>query len=140
MTPTALQQLLASPKQLAILIYDTWGVPFDSDHGYSDKGIELIRHGYIIQRGKRLDRTPELLRTFRSAGKTAMTFLIEEHSEEFPQLILIKKYRGIDTKMNKFIKGPQKAKEYLGSEIMRHSSKLNSTYTGRCTVRSKVRQ
>jgi hypothetical protein len=119
MTPEKIQKILASPSQLATLVYDTWGVPFDKRYCLTDPSK-------TYPEGR------------RSVNKKALTFLIEEHLERFPQLLLVKEYRGIKSKLDKFVAGPKKAKEYLGSEVMHHCGRVNSTYTGRGTVSSKV--
>ena len=106
------EKTLASPQQCAELLYDTWQVPFEPEHCYTKKGA-------------------------RSVGKTAMTFLIEKHIHRFPALQLVSDYRGMKSKFDKFINGPTKARKYLGSDYMHHQLRVNSTYTGRCTVSSK---
>jgi DNA polymerase I-like protein with 3'-5' exonuclease and polymerase domains len=108
-----IEKILASPKQLAELIFDAWKVPWSEEYR-TDKGA-------------------------RSVGKPVLQFLIERHGEQFPQLRLIKQYRELKTQMDKFVKGPQKIAAYLGKNVFHHNIRLNSTYTGRCTYSSKVK-
>lgn len=110
------ETILDSPKQLASLVYDTWCVPFDE--GLRDKKSKSDQ---------------------RPVNKGALTFLIEKWGSQVPQLALIREYRAFKTKLDKFVKGPNKCREYLGSDLMRHQWRVNSTYTGRCTVSSKCR-
>lgn len=104
-------QTLASPKKVASVIWDLWGVPFKEEYRTS-KGA-------------------------RSVGKDILQWLIEDHSKQFPQLKLVKQYRDLKSKYDKFIAGPQKIQKYIGSNIFHHNWRINSTYTGRCTVTSK---
>lgn len=106
--------VLSSPAKLAELIYDSWGAPFD------EKSTTAT--------GK------------RSVAKGVIQFLVENHSEQFPQLKLIQEYRKVKTNLEKFISGPNKVKAYLGKETFHHNWRINSTYTGRCTVTSKCKR
>jgi len=108
------KKCLASSSKCAELLYDIWKIPFYEEHCRTDKGG-------------------------RSVAKKAMTFLIEKHIEQFPQLQLVKDYRGMKSKFDKFINGPINARKYLGEDYMHHQLRLNSTYTGRCTVTSKCK-
>ena len=101
---------LSIPKKLAALIYEICEVPFDESA-----------------------RTE----TGRSVDKGVLQFLIENHGRQFPQLVLIREYRNLKSKYDKFIAGPNKIRGYLGSNVFHHNWRLNSTYTGRCTVSSK---
>jgi hypothetical protein len=105
-------KVLASPQQLAKVVYETWGMRWDKDTMSTDKGA-------------------------KSVDKGALVFLIEENQDK--RLSLIKEYRDLIGKFNKFVKGPKKVREYLGQDLMHHVWKLNSTYTGRCTVSSTVK-
>lgn len=108
------EKTIGSNDQLAILMYDVWEVPFDEDL-----------------------RDPKAKTDKRPVNKNVLTFLIERYGSQFPQLVLIKRYRELKSKEDKFLKGPQKAREYLGSDTMRHYCKINSAYTGRTTYGSK---
>ena len=110
-----LKKVIDSPKQLSELIYNKWKVPFEDS----------------LQ--KKEAKTMQ-----KSVGKEALTFLIERFGSDYPQLLLIKEYRELKSYYDKFISGPLKCREYLGSDILHHQLRLNSTYTGRCTVSSKL--
>ncbi len=108
------EKYIGSNDQLAILMYDNWGVPFDEDL-----------------------RNPKAKTDKRPVNKGVLTFLIERYGEKFPQLALIRRYRELKSKEDKFLKGPKKTRAYLGSDIMRHRCKINSTCTGRTAYVSK---
>jgi DNA polymerase I-like protein with 3'-5' exonuclease and polymerase domains len=109
------EKVISSPDQLACLLFDKWRIPFD-------------------------DKTMKTKTGKRSTDKATITFLIEKYVDKWPQLLLIQKFRELNSRYAKFVKGPMKCKEYLGSETLRHVWKYNSTYTGRCTVSSKCNQ
>ena len=112
--PNAWVPVLGSNDKLGTLLYDVWGIPFDEDL-----------------------RNPKAKTDKRPVSKDVLTFLIERYGDQFPQLALIKKYRELKSREDKFLKGPVKTIEYLGSNIMRHQCRINSTYTGRMTYVSK---
>lgn len=107
-------KILRSPQKLSDLVYREWGVPFD----------ESLR-----SRKAKTDLRP--------VNKGALLFLIERYGNQFPQLQHVVDYRKAKTKYDKFVKGLLKCREYLGSDKLRHVWRINSTYTGRCTVSSK---
>jgi DNA polymerase I-like protein with 3'-5' exonuclease and polymerase domains len=108
------EAVLSSPSQLSELVYTTWQVPFDKS--------------YVTPKGK------------KSVAKGFLTLLIENHAAKFPQLELVRQFRDCKSRYDKFIKGPVKAKEYLGKETFHPCWRINSTYTGRCTVSSKSKK
>lgn len=110
-TVAILMKIIDSPKKLAGLIFDSWRVPWSDE--------------YLTEKGN------------RSVSQPVLQFLLERHGAQFPQLRLIKKYRELKTMNDKFVKGPQKLFDYLGSDVFHHVIRLNSTYTGRCTYSSK---
>ena len=104
-------KILSSPKQLACLIYDTWG--FECNH--------MTAPSESFPEGQ------------RAANKTALTYLTDSD----PRFLDILRWRKINTELTKFIRGLIKTVEYLGSNISHPTPNLFSTYTGRVTYSSR---
>ena len=101
-------KILSSPKQLRELLFDRWGHEPDPNF-YSEKTQEP------------------------SADKRALTYLTDRD----PRALDILRWRELNTQYTKFVKGTEKAAEYLGSSIMHPTPRIFSTYTGRITYATK---
>ncbi len=105
--------ILNSPQKLADLVYNHW--------------IPQCPEVFLTEKGQ------------KSISKVALTFLLERYPQD-RRLQLLKQYRNLVALRSKFIENPKKTREYLSSDILHHQFNLNSTYTGRTTVSSKVKQ
>lgn len=103
-------KILGSPKQLADVLYNHWGLPINEKF--------------------RSEKTGD-----PSSSKAALTYLADYK----PEVLDIMRWRELNTRLSKFIKSPLKARDYLQSDVMHPSPKLFSTYTGRLTYSSKVK-
>lgn len=99
--------ILRSPQQMGSLLYDAWGLPVDQSM-LTPKGA-------------------------RGTNKAALTYLAD-HSDLVLEIL---RWRELNTQLSKFIQGPLKAANYLGSHTLHPAPKLFSTYTGRMTYGSK---
>jgi len=70
-----------------------------------------------------------------STDKTALTYLCDQ----FDRCHDILRWRELNTQLTKYIQTPLKSREYLGCDIMHPSPKMFSTYTGRYTYTSKIK-
>ena len=107
------QKILASPAQLAAVMYDTWGLP-----------VEHMTDG-----GKSGKKKP-------ATNKAALTYMADRD----PRMIEILRWRELNTQWTKFIEGVRKTGEYLNSSVMHPQPKIFSTYTGRFTYKSRSGQ
>jgi DNA polymerase I-like protein with 3'-5' exonuclease and polymerase domains len=100
---------LRSPKQMGELLYKTWALPIDESN-----------------------RTPT---GQPGTSKAALTYLADID----PRPLELLRWRKFDTTLSKFLNGPVKAAEYLGSHTLHPVPKIFSAYTGRLTYGSKIK-
>jgi DNA polymerase I-like protein with 3'-5' exonuclease and polymerase domains len=108
---------LGSPKQLGVLLFELWclePIPGHITDGTKNKPAH--------------EQVP-------STDKKHLTYLAEKDD----RVLNILRWRHLNTQKSKFIEAPQKAFEYLGSNVVHPSPKLFSTYTGRMTYSSKIK-
>lgn len=105
-------KVLRSPVKLGNLIYETYRLPCTR---WTDGG-------------KSGNKSP-------SADKTALTYL----SERDDRVMHIMRWRRLNTIHTKFISGALKTCEYLKSPVTHSAPRVFSTYTGRMTYSSKIK-
>lgn len=71
-----------------------------------------------------------------STDKAALTYLADDEV----RVIEILRWRELNTQLTKYLQSPQKARGYLGKNVVHPSPKMFSTYTGRFTYQSKTKK